>query len=124
MLMFYAVLVHVLVCWCVFYRAAQVCYVQLTRMFVCMLSACTIVADVYVVYNYREHVRSWALNKANVYCIQGVHMYIVYHVCGCVYNGMCVCVCCVQMPRMQVWTPKLWQIYPTRRAKNPPQIDT
>ena len=91
---------------------------------VCVYVKCTIVADVYVVYNYREHVRSWALNKANVYCIQGVHMYIVYHVCGCVYNGMCVCVCCVQMPRMQVWTPKLWQIYPTRRAKNPPQIDT
>ena len=57
MLMFYAVLVHVLVCWCVFYRAAQVCYVQLTRMFVCMLSAqlsqmymlCTITANMYVV---------------------------------------------------------------------------
>ena len=60
---------------------------------VCAYVKCTIVADVYVVYNYREHVRSWALNKANVYCIQGVHMYIVYHVCGCVYNGMCVCVC-------------------------------
>ena len=52
---------------------------------VCVYVKCTIVADVYVVYNYREHVRSWALNKANVYCIQGVHMYT--------YSIPCVWVC-------------------------------
>ena len=69
---------------------------------VCVYVKCTIVADVYVVYNYREHVRSWALNKANVYCIQGVHMYIVYHVCGCVYNGMCVCVLCTNAAHASV----------------------